>query len=165
MLLSSQLIISRLGVSGAYTDAQYKAGTYSNPLTGTDLSGNKFQGVPKFAYTLSAGYSYPADFGVVDFNVAYWHTSSVPLQPDAGNAEDGSNPWATQEAYGLLNAKLSVDFEDRGIRVGLWGKNILGQKYDTYNLDLTADSSLGYAASWGGVPATYGAEVIFTFGQ
>ncbi len=152
-----------LGGSAAYTDAKYKAGTYFNPLTGTDLSGNKFQGVPKFTYTLSAQYDYPASFGSVVMNVDYWHTSSVPLQPDAGNDEHGTNPWATQKPYGLLNAKLSVELEAQNMTIGFWGKNILGQKFDTYNLDLTADSSLGYAVSWGGVPATWGGEVTLRF--
>jgi iron complex outermembrane receptor protein len=152
-----------LGVSGAYTDAEYKAGSYFNPLTGTDLSANRFQGVAKFTYALSAGYAYPTDFGSVNLNVDYWHTSAVPLQPDAGNDEHGTNPWATQNAYGLLNAKLSFELVERNMVLGLWGKNILGKKYDTYNLDLTADSSLGYAVSWGGVPATWGAEAVVRF--
>lgn len=152
-----------LGLSGAYTDAQYKAGSYFNPLTGNDLSDNKFQGVPKFTYTISAGYSHPVDFGSIDLNVDYWHTSAIPLQPDEGTNQDGANPWATQKAYGLLNAKLSIRLEERNMDIGFWGKNILGQKYDTYGLDLTADSSLGYAVTWGAVPATWGGEVTLRF--
>jgi iron complex outermembrane receptor protein len=151
-----------LGFTGAYTDAKYKKGSYFNPLTGTNLSNNKLQGVPKFTYTLSAGYSLPTTWGSVDLNLDYWHTSDVPLQPDAANDEHGTNPWDTQKAYGLFNARLSTTIHDN-LTVAIWGKNIFNKKYYTYDLDLTADNSLGYATSWGGTPATWGGEVIFKF--
>lgn len=150
-----------LGWSGAYTDAKYKK--YVDGL-GNDLSQQKFQGVAKFVSTISAQYKQPTSFGDVSFNVDYWHTSDVPLQPGAGTATSGgpsnTNPWATQKAYGLLNGRIAANIGDKW-EIGVWGKNLTQKHYFTYNLDVTA--SLGYANSWGNAARTFGADATMRF--
>lgn len=150
------------GFSGAYTDPKYL--TYRDPATGADLSQQDFQNVAKFVYTLTADYKIPTSWGEINANLSYWHTSDVPLQPGAGTASAGGgtnkNPWATQQAYGLLSGRLSTEIGDV-VTIGLWGKNIANKKYFTYNLDLSA--SLGYAVSWGNAPRTFGADVTYRF--
>lgn len=150
------------GWAGAYTDAKYL--NYADPVSGADLSQQKFQNVPKFTWNLSADYTTPTSLGTVSANVSYWHTSDVPLQPGAGTATNGgpsnTNPWSTQQAYGLLSSRVSLEL-DNGLSVAVWGKNLTAKKYFTYTLDLTA--SVGNAVSWGGVPRTWGLEVGYKF--
>jgi iron complex outermembrane receptor protein len=151
-----------LGFNGAYTDPKYKE--YLTPFG--DYSQHRFQGIADFVYTLSAAYKQPTTFGSVGLSASYWHTSSVPLQPDAGPATFGGptnpNPWATQKAYGLLNGRAEVNFGE-ALSLAVWGKNLTNKNYFTYNLDVTAPTSFGYASSWGGEPRTWGAEVTYRF--
>ena len=144
------------GWNGAYTDPKYLS--YIN--NGQDWSHHKFQAVSKFVWTLSADYRMPTSFGKIAVNLNYWHTSSIPLQPDAGVHEDGSNPWDTQKAFGLLNGRVEATIHDR-VTIGIWGKNLTNKYYYTYGLDLT--KSLGYALAWGGAPRTFGADVKYKF--
>lgn len=150
-----------LGISGAYTDPKYTK--YVDPTSGLDLSSQKFQGVAKMVFTVSAGYNVPTNFGSMDLNLDYWHTSAVPLQPGAGDNELGSAPWDTQPSYGLLNGRLAANFGGGHWTVAGWSKNILNKEYFNYGLDLTAATSLGYALAWGGVPRTWGVEASYRF--
>ena len=160
-LLAKPIPELTLGWTGAYTDVKYKE--YRDGL-GNDLSQQEFQGIADFVYTLSAAYRQPVSFGEIGLSVEYWHTSDVPLQPGAGPATTGgptnSNPWATQKAYGLLNARAEVVLGN-DLTIGVWGKNLADKEYFTYNLDVTA--SLGYANSWGGAPRTFGIDVRYDF--
>jgi iron complex outermembrane receptor protein len=150
-----------LGISGAYTDPKYSK--YVDPTTGADLSGQKFQGVAKMTFTASAGYNVPTDFGSVDLNLDYWHTSAVPLQPGAGDNQLGTAPWDTQPAYGLFNGRLAVNLDKDHWTIAAWSKNIFNKNYFTYALDLTASTSLGYAVAWGAVPRTWGVDATYRF--
>jgi len=150
-----------LGWTGAYTDAKYK--DYKDGF-GNDLSQQLFQNIAKFVSTVSMSYKQRTSFGDVAFNLDYWHTSDVPLQPGAGTASVGgpsnTNPWATQKAYGLLNGRIEANVGD-SLTLGIWGKNLADKHYYTYDLDLT--TSLGYAVSWGGSARTFGADVTYRF--
>ncbi|AMK25581.1 TonB-dependent receptor [Sphingobium sp. TKS] len=148
-----------LNWSGAYTDAKYV--DFRSPVTGADLSAQKFQGVADFVWTLSAAYKMPTSFGSIDANIAYWHTSDVPLDPDGGPSGFGDAPWNTQKAYGLLSARVAAQILDGQATIALWGKNLLDKEYYTFGTDLT--KSLGHAISWGGTPRTYGLELTFRF--
>lgn len=148
-----------LGWSGAYTDPKYL--DFTNPVNGADLSSRKFQAVGKFVWTLSGDYKAPTSFGSVDFNVNYWHTSDVSINPGGGADALGSAPWNTQKAYGLLNGRIAANLYDDKLTITAWGKNLTGKKYFSYNTDLT--SSIGYAISFGNAPRTFGAEATYRF--
>jgi iron complex outermembrane recepter protein len=150
-----------LGLTGAYTDPRYK--TYVDPTTGLNLTGQKFQGISKWVVTVSADYNVPTYFGSIDFDINYWRTSAVPLQPGAGDNEMGTAPWDTQPGYGLLNGRLAFNLDNGHWVVDAWSKNMLNKEYFTYGLDLTASTSLGYADAWGGVPRTWGVDATYKF--
>jgi iron complex outermembrane receptor protein len=150
-----------LGISGAYTDPKYSK--YVDPTTGADLSRQKFQGIAKMTFTVSAGYVVPTDFGSIDLNLDYWHTSAVPLQPGAGDNQLGSAPWDTQPQYGLFNGRLAANLDNGHWTIAAWSKNIFNKNYFTYGLDLTASTSLGYADAWGAVPRTWGVDASYRF--
>ncbi|WP_380871627.1 TonB-dependent receptor [Sphingomonas sp. DBB INV C78] len=145
--------------TGAYTDAEYV--DFKSPVTGADLSAQKFQGVAEFVWTLSGQFNVPTPFGSLEGNLAYWHTSNVPLDPDGGPTGFGDAPWNIQKPYGLLSARLAANILDERLTIALWGKNLLDKKYFTFSTDLT--SSLGQAISWGGAPQTFGVEVSYRF--
>lgn len=148
-----------LGFTGAYTKPKYKS--FVDPLTGRDLSDIKFQGIAKLTWTASIGYQIPTSFGKVSLDADYWHTSDVPLAPDAGPLQNGAAPYNTQQAYGLLNGRVAVELEDQRLTISAWAKNILKKKYFNYNFDIL--QSVGYAASFGNLPRTWGIEATYRF--
>jgi len=156
-----------LGGTLAYTKDRYTKYLIANPAYPggiIDASGLRVQGIPKYTYTLSGGYDFDAKFADVHAEVLWYHRSSAnlfegALFPSTPGGFDGV-PLATtlEPGYGLLNGSLSFDIHDQGLRITLWGKNVIDKRY----VDSTI-STAGYTYSSFGAPATYGVDVTKRF--
>jgi len=135
----------QLFLFGAVTvlDTEYLEFIDSN---GLDASGNQLQRTPEYQYnfggelTLDAGswrdalnarltYSYKGDM--------FWSPENIQME----------------EGYGLLNARLSLDPQDKPWSISIWGRNITDELYRTNII-----AFLGDEVSRLGAPATYGFE-------
>jgi iron complex outermembrane recepter protein len=68
-----------------------------------------------------------------------------------------SAPYTLQGGYGLLNARISQNIAAWNAKVSLWGKNIVDRHYISGANDFS--TTLGYAYTIPGLPATYGIEI------
>jgi iron complex outermembrane receptor protein len=143
-----------LNASCAYTNASYDK--YIDPL-GNDLTDQPFQNQPKFVYTLSGTYTIPTNFGDYKGRLDWYWRSSANLFP-GGTAPSAFD---IQPAYGLLNGRLSVHFDQQKLELSVWGRNLLNQRYIDVVFDQT--SSYGYSNTKPGVPRTYGIELTKSF--
>lgn len=110
----------------------------------------------------------------LSLNLNYRHQSKQSLTAPAGPAVPGRT-WYQQEAFGLLNARLTLDMQlanSHSLQFALWGRNIANKEYRLHVIGLDgggaantapAPGNRGYnshAAAWA-EPPTYGADVIF----
>ena len=68
----------------------------------------------------------------------------------------------SQDAYGLLNGRVSFYSANERWEVALWGKNLLDEAYKG-NLIASSDSVAGVLMAVRGEPRTYGLEAIYRF--
>lgn len=141
-----------LRFAGALVDSEYLEYVDASG----DRSGEPFQ-FPKYSFTTSADYKAPVSFGTVGLGVNYSWNSKVDLTPTAKYVGTGVQP-----SYGLLGARLSANFEDMGLEVALYGKNLTDKKYLVSGI--AADSSFGLNAGFVGEPRQYGLSVTKRFG-
>lgn len=143
-----------LTASLAFTDPKYDS--YIDGL-GNNLSWEKFQNQPKYVYSLSPQYSVPTDFGVLKAELNwYWRSKADMFPVGAAPAQ-----YRVQDAYGLLNGRVAVDFTRQGLEIAFWARNITNKLYYSAVFDMT--SSFGYSVSVPGEPRTYGVEVTKSF--
>jgi iron complex outermembrane receptor protein len=95
---------------------------------------------------------------------------------EGSNANQGASVFPNAElaeysAYGLVNARLTLTMElPRGesIRIGVWGKNILDEEYERFNIPFSSgafpsDGGLyGNTIAWS-EPAAYGIDLTYEF--
>lgn len=149
-----------LRATGALTDAKYK--NYVDPRTGADLSNLKFNTVPKWTYTLSAGYDVPLDNGPLHLQLDWAWQDDIYWFPDSlYNGTNGTPDLRGQKAYGLLNGRISKSFENEGVEVAFYVRNALNKKYFANGLDVS--SSLGFNSGLVGDPRVVGAEASIKF--
>ena len=67
-----------------------------------------------------------------------------------------------QDAYGILNGRVSFYSANQHWEVALWGKNLLDETYKG-NLIASSDSVAGILMTVRGEPRTYGLEAIYRF--
>jgi len=126
----------------------------------TDLTGDRTQetfGVPKWTYGLSARYEVPSSMGELAFQLDYSWQDKVVLSPDTPSPEQ-----VTQEAYGLLNGRVSLKLDRWDAEVAIFGKNLTDKAYATGAVSL--QRSLGFNNLVIGEPRTYGVEFRKRFG-
>ena len=145
-----------LQIRGAlgYTNAKYDDYVSS---TGADLSANNFPLSPEFTYNISARYETPVT-----------NNANLSLQADWAwqsktNFRVINSPIVDQsEGYGLMNARVGVEFPERNIEVALFGKNLFEKEYTVNGLDFT--TNLGHSVVQPGVPRFWGVELNYKFG-
>lgn len=110
-----------------YTDAEYDAWNFVDPVTGAreDLSKNRFAIVPKYTYRLSAQYRRDLGPAIVSASASWNATSKYFLSPE--NRND-----FIQDGYGLLSARLAVLMRDEDVEVALFGNNLTDKYYNTF---------------------------------
>jgi len=129
-----------------------------DPFDEVDLSGNELISAPDVNLNLAIDYEIPTSWGVINAHV------------DANYQDDqfysAYNNFTTfeaigQEAYWLVNARLSAAFGEEGnLTVSAWVKNLAEEEYDFYAINLQA---LGFDFFLTGAPRTYGLEVGYKF--
>ncbi len=64
------------------------------------------------------------------------------------------DPFTSQDALGLLNARIGIDFTEMDANLTLWGRNITDERYYFGSFDAPAQD--GRMNSYPGQPATWG---------
>ncbi|WP_242130312.1 TonB-dependent receptor [Sphingobium sp. Sx8-8] len=139
-----------------HTDAKYLS--FTDPLTGVDRSGNKFNQVPAWTYSLSADASVSTSAGTFNGRVDYSWQSRVAF-------EVYNLPATMEPSFGLLNARLGFkpELSLGGIQpeIAVFGKNLTNERY---NVDgLTLSPALGATLFRNSNPRVYGVDVRFNF--
>lgn len=154
----------RLQIDGSvsYLDAEFTEGALTEPLRpapagqppGTlvrDLDGLRLPRAPRWKYNLGAASAWPlGNAGEVRLRVDYAWQSKVYYTVFNIDA-------ASEDAYGLVNARLEYQRRDSGWTVALHGKNLTDE---TYFLNQILTGSFYGAEFVGslGAPRTYGLE-------
>lgn len=120
----------------------------STPFMAFDASGNDLPHSPHTTITSGFDYTVPTSIGTLDLNVAYYHNSGFYWDPDLQ---------VRQKAYSTVDAQLRLTLA-KNWKVSLWGKNITGTQYYTYEAENAGPP--GHASS-AAAPATYG--VMFSY--
>lgn len=130
-------------------------------LDGNDVSYTKFPLVSKWTYSFSGAYTIPLNTVDLRLQLDYSYRSDYNLSPLG-------SPTAplTQEGYGLLNGQVAADFEDLGLTVRGYVKNITDEFYwaavfDTSNF--IPANGLGAIGGRPSRPRTYGVELTKRF--
>ena len=145
----------RLSLSGSYVDATYKDFLESaiNPSTGQrlDSSGNRMQRTPETQ--VSGGVDYTMALGswgnALNFRVNYTWQSDLYWATDNIASED---------SYGLLDARIGLSPENAPWTVAVWGRNLSDELFRTNII-----SFFGEEVSQFGAPRTYGVDFTFKF--
>jgi iron complex outermembrane recepter protein len=118
---------------------------------GLDNSGNQLQRTPETQFNVGAELT--LDFmdwqDALSLRANYTHSGEMYWAPD--NAQ-------TEDAYGLLDGRISLAPADRNWSVSVWGKNLTDETYRTNIIAFFGDE-----VSRLGAPRTYGIELSTTF--
>jgi iron complex outermembrane receptor protein len=148
-----------LRASGAITDAKYLV---FKDQVGGDFSGLKFGATPKYTYTLSAGYNVPIASGPLHLQVDWaWQDTIYYFPTSLYNGLTKTPDLRGQDAYGLLNMRISKTFENPRLDVAFFVRNVLNRKY--YSVGLDTSTSLGFNSGVPGDPRVIGAEATIKF--
>ncbi|MBA4800464.1 MAG: TonB-dependent receptor [Euryhalocaulis sp.] len=135
---------------GAVTvlDTEYLEFIDSN---GLDASGNKLQRTPEYQYNIGAELTLDAGQwrDALTARVTYAHQGELFWSPENIQKE---------EAYGLLNANLTLSPPDQPWGVSVWGRNLTDEFHRVNVIPF-----LGDEMSRLGAPRTYGVELSYQF--
>ena len=160
-----------LRATGAYTDARYTE--YLVPYNAdanrlVDLSGLKFQGIPKIQYSLSAGYDISTGWSKIHTEVVWSYRGDTSLfeadhvPSTLGGSDFSPDSVTTQKAYGLLDASISLDLDSLHSKITLWGKNLTDKLYYSSVIGLNNNGVPATFANYG-APRTFGGDWTVRF--
>jgi iron complex outermembrane receptor protein len=154
-----------------YTDPRYL--TYTD--SGFNQNFQNFGLVSRWTYSASGAYIIPTPAGDLRAQLDWVWRSAYDTDPSdapgtvrvVGGVPVNNNPgvpdiYRIQQAYGLLNAQLSLKVARYDMDVRLWGKNLLGQQYITQEVSFVG-AGLGFGYGAPGDPRTFGVEVTKRF--
>ena len=138
-----------------YVDAEFDdfpGGATDDLGVPINIAGNSLPRAPKVSGSVTGRYKFPIG-GSADgtFSVTYSHRGEQFFNPD-------NRDRTRQGAYGLLNASLDIELNDRWT-IGIWGRNLTDEVFRTNR----GVSFLGIPFSLYGQPRTYGSEVRVNF--
>ena len=115
-----------------------------------DATGDRLPLAQKFTATAALDYHTDVSRGALDFNITTNYNGGYFFEADN---------FLHQKAYVMLNSSLK--FKPAGTRIGitLFGKNLFNEKVITQ----ASTQSIGYPATFGSAPRTYGIGVSFKF--
>lgn len=151
-------LLARLSPSLSFgANASYSKAEYDEFI---DLIGDRSDetfGVPD--WIVSARVDYSADTRIGEFHgqVSYDWQSETVLAPEAQFDDQ-----VTQGAFGLLNARVAIDFDPINATLALFGRNLLDKSYASGAIAI--DRALGFNAVVTGEPRRVGVELTFRFG-
>jgi iron complex outermembrane receptor protein len=153
-----------LAINGAYTDPKYTQ--YVDPITGANLAGSRFEGVPKWTANLNAEYTHTFGAGRLRLSGDYAWRSTMALQP-YNDTTDPFNPGlvtaSTSGSVGLLNARATFSTMDDALELGLWGKNVTNKHFASSAVEFGAPLDTVYTLY--GAPRMLGAMLTYRFGE
>lgn len=159
-LVAQFMPVDRLNISlgGSYIDATLdNLGSFPGPVTGDEVNGNDLPFVPGYTINASAQYE-TLEFGNnfslvaradwVRYGRIWWTITNLENQ--------------SQEAYGLLNLRLSLVQGDW--RLSAFVDNVADTKYDVFCFSSQFISSpFGVDPCYDGIPRRYGLELAKDF--
>jgi iron complex outermembrane receptor protein len=116
------------------------------------------QNVPKMTFNLSAAYTFPpTPLGTFEAQVDWFHSGGHEGSPN--NAS-----FIQVKKYGLLNGRLTLFDDERGLQYALFIRNALDREYFFSGVDFF-QNNLGMGSRSWGEPRTYGVELTYRFGS
>jgi len=146
------------------------AGTSS--ICPVDRSDEELPQLPKIQYNVGATQVLPTSFGAVTLHVDYSYLGRQFYNPVTPAAQQSATTKAIYAAanditrtpgYGLLNARFAIEFDAHDVEFAIYGKNILGEEYNTRQFADVYAAGLGFATDFIGEPTTYGASLTKRF--
>ncbi len=136
-----------------------------------DRSSEDFPQTPELTFSVGATQHIPVSFGQFVLHVDYAYVGDQNFTPSLAG-ENAINPGfpvslanaGVVEAYGLFNGQISLELDNPGIEISLWGRNLADEEYyvrkyaDLLNL-------FGFSSGNVGDPLTYGVTVTYRFGE
>lgn len=148
-----------MSLSGSWLRARYKDFT----LGGVDMSGRTLVNAPRLSVSASAEYRIDIGGGAITPSVEYNYRSAQRLllsALDGFDRGDGTRIPFSENGYGLLNASLAYEPDDRTWNVSIFARNLTNTRYRGNLIDV---SGLGLFEVKHGQPASYGAAVRINF--
>lgn len=145
-----------LGLGYGYLDTDYD--TYIDPVSGADLSENKWAHSPKHSINSWIRYAIPLlqDIGELSARIDWSYRSDHYLLTSLGNYVD---------EYDFFDGRITLDNikgpGDTQFRVALWGKNLTDETWYTSGYNLV--DNLGFRAAATNAPRTYGIDAEIRF--
>jgi len=137
----ANLDISRqLSIGGtlALTDAKYTR-FFDQTITGAvvERTGEPFSRTPDYSYSLNFAFRQPLAFGHTtgQFTARADWSFTDSLSSVSSAVRAGTLPALTQKAFGLLNGRLEMSF-DNGFGVAVSGTNLLNKDYQAAAIDI-----------------------------
>jgi iron complex outermembrane receptor protein len=116
---------------------------------------------PDLEYTLSAGYQIPAAYGLWAIDLSYSYRGEMYTNTSNTRAQVETFPGGLVDDVSLVNGRISLDLENLGVNLALWGKNLTDEEYTLTPLAL---SLTGGTLAFGiGEPRSYGLDVKYSF--
>lgn len=118
------------------------------------FSDNRFPNAPKFTFNALARFETP-----VSDNLRWMIQGDVSHQSSA-EKDAGNDPFVSQDAYWLFNARTAISTDDDRWEFAIWGKNLTKEIYTVSGSNLGA---LGVITRTVNAPRTYGASLSFRY--
>lgn len=134
------------GLGFAYqSDCRNAAGAYDPTLaTCHDFSGNRIVRTPEFSGTLTLSQSFELGRGSLELAGDWYYNSGYYYLAQ-------NTPETFENAYDVINARVSYLYRPYGLRVTLFGDNLGDERYDLaqFHTDFGREDSLAPPRTWG----------------
>ncbi|HYE51897.1 MAG TPA: TonB-dependent receptor [Azospirillaceae bacterium] len=144
----------QVGLGYAYLDAQFKR-FFVDPARTIDFSGFDLPRSPRHSVNAMAQYSMPVALGELSFRTGYRWIDDHYFEPD------NNDPGTKEEAYGLLDASVTLDAERW--YATLWGQNLTDERYRVTVTSQTSGATAFALKEQPGRPRTYGVTLGYRF--
>lgn len=137
------------------------AGLVEAKFTDGPNEGLPVTNVSRVTGSLNMSYPFSFDLGTLTANVGYnWRSKLYFFEPIKGN--DLQSDAVSQDAFGLLDARLKFDMAAMPVSIALWGRNLSDKEYKARSTDFIS-GGLPYVAYIPGTPRTFGASIKYDF--
>ena len=134
---------------------RYTAGELDPQIfLGENIGRQQVQNVPKLTYSLSGTYRFPVmEFGELAVHLDWvFRSQSEPSTTNRDNTR--------QNAFGLLNGRITLYVPNQNIEIAFWGKNLTDRRYNFAGIDFRA-----WRMKYMGPPRQVGVELTYRFGS
>ena len=152
--LESTVVLGAVTLSGTFGYVNPKYTKVLQTAPGVRMSSH-FIDSPKYTVSISGEYALRTPLGGLVIAADYdWRSKTyfAPVPP--------ANPLLSRPAFGLLNARATLNVGTSGLEVAVFGRNILDKRYLQSMIDFTP---VGFIDGFPGDPATYGVSLKYRF--